>query len=307
MNQPRVSVLMLVYEHQEFVAQAISSVVSQRCEFSYELIVINDHSSDKSAEICRKFADNYPDLIRFIDNKSNVGMHESFARLWAASSATLIAFCEGDDYWVDDYKLQKQVDSFDEHEEWTLCGAKAQIIELSDTNEWLVSGDLQPRVPQKAYSFEQLIGSYNFHFSTVMLRKSSVRFPQWFKTVYCVDRPIYLLAAQGGKAGYLNEVVSAYRIHGAGNWSSISSLRKASESEDLFAKLASHFDKKYKSKFELTLFEILHSYVATEMQHERYGNARKIFYGVLLRSSFVKKLRWLKKYYRTAGLLLIRR
>lgn len=307
MSEPQVSVLMLVYEHEKFVAQAIQSVLTQQCDFPFELIIINDCSSDGSAEICSSIAASAPTKVTFIDNHSNIGMHNSFEKLWNVSSAPLIAFCEGDDFWVDNLKLQKQVDLMRQNPRWDLCGANAQVIELSKEGVWEIKNYLKPLIAQSEYSFEELISAYHFHFSTVIIRKRSVRFPSWFKSVYCVDRPIYLLAVEDSVAGYLNHVVSAYRIHSGGNWSSISSLNKAAQSTDLFTKLALHFDKKYMAKFEITLFNILQTYVAVEMHGERYENARHIFKMAFSRLGFRARLRCIKKYYRTAILLLIRR
>jgi len=216
-----VSILMLVYEHQEFVAQSIESVLNQKCDFQFELIIINDCSNDRSGQICRTFAEEYPSVIRFVDNQSNMGMHQSFQTIWNMSRATLVAFCEGDDFWVDDSKLQTQVNLMQQNSGWNLCGAKAQTIELSNSGVWRTTGYIQPLVEKTEYSFDNMISAYHFHFSTVILRKQAVEFPEWFQQVYCVDRPIYLIAVGERKAGYLNRVVSSYRIHSGGNWSPI--------------------------------------------------------------------------------------
>ncbi|MFT6725218.1 MAG: glycosyltransferase involved in cell wall biosynthesis [Arenicella sp.] len=307
MIKPQVSVLMLVYEHQDFVAQAIENVLNQQCDFQFELLIIDDFSTDRSAEICHYFAGRYPQTIRFIGNLSNIGMHDSFEKIWNASAANLVAFCEGDDFWIDRAKLQQQVDLMRQNPHWNLCGAKAQVIELSSDNEWLITNHIQPVTVQQEYSFEDLINAYRFHFSTVMLRKQSVVFPDWFKRVYCVDRPIYLLAVENGKAGYLDSVVSSYRIHSGGNWSSISSLRKAAQSTDLFLKLAANFDSKYTERFETTLFNILLTYVAIEMTAKRFDNARQIFRLGFSKLNFMNKLRYFIKYFRTVILLLLKR
>ena len=306
-NRLKLSVLMLVYEHQEFVSQAISSVLSQVCDFQFELIIINDCSSDNSGEICQDYAARHADCIKYINNKTNLGMHASFSKLWSTSQADLVAFCEGDDYWLDDTKLQAQVDCLEKNSDWALCGAKAQIVKRSTDNTWLVAGELKPPNLKPQYRFDELIRSYCFHFSTVMLRKSAVVFPAWFDSVYCVDRPIYLLAAEHGQAGYLDKVVSAYRIHSGGNWSTCSNSVKAKQSSDLFRKLAGHFDESYRVSFELSLFDILQSYVAIEMQERRYATARKLFVRAFGEVSFRNKFRCLRKHYRTAALLLVKR
>ena len=308
MIAPKVSVLMLVYEHAAFVAQAIEGVLSQQCEFDFELIVINDFSSDASAAICARYAQENAHMMTFIDSPQNRGMHASFQILWNTSRAPLVAFCEGDDYWVDPLKLQKQVAQMATNQHWTLCGANAQLIKLNQGQEWRECGVVSPGAKQTEYRFEDLISGYHFHFSTVMMRKSAVSFPAWFDSVYCVDRPLYLLAAEHGPAGYLDETVSCYRLHSGGNWSSISGDLKAERSIDLFQKMAAHFDPQYKSKFEYTLFYALQSYVAEELVKQRYRVARTIFRQAFANVHDLKmKLKMFTQYYKTAILLLIRR
>ncbi|GHA08374.1 glycosyl transferase [Arenicella chitinivorans] len=308
MSRLQVSVLMLVHEHAAFVAQAIDSVLAQQCDFEFELVVINDCSSDSSALICQQYADQNPDRITFINSSENKGMHASFQLLWEASRGPLLAFCEGDDYWVDPLKLHKQVGLMARNSHWTMCGANAQVIELNEAREWQVCSVLGPRVKQAEYSFEELIRGYHFHFSTVMVRKDSVHFPVWFDSVYCVDRPLYLLATEQGSAGYLDEIVSHYRLHPGGNWSSISGARKAERSIDLFRKMARHFAPHYRQHFEATLFYALQTYVAEELVKQRFNVARRIFWRAFANVHDLKmKFKFFRQYYKTALLLVVKR
>jgi glycosyltransferase involved in cell wall biosynthesis len=307
-NRPAVSVLMLVYEHAEFVAQAIEGVLTQRCDFEFEIIVINDGSTDESAAVCQQYAAQHPEIITFIDSPKNQGMHAGFQQIWDTSRAPLVAFCEGDDYWSDPLKLQKQAALMTQNPHWALCGANAQVVCLDEDNCWSVCDILGPHRKQSEYTFEQLIDGYHFHFSTVMLKKSVVNFPSWFQTVYCVDRPLYLLAAEHGNAGYLDEVVSSYRLHPGGNWSSISNELKAERSVDLFHKMAGHFAPQYRHLFEITLFYALQSYVADALAKQNFTAARGIFWHAFASvRGWKMKLKLLKQYYKTAILLLMKR
>lgn len=308
MSRPAVSVLMLVYEHAEFVAQAIESVLAQQCEFEFELIVINDCSSDTSGAVCQRYAVQHPEMITFIDSSENRGMHASFQFLWNTSRAPIVAFCEGDDYWIDPLKLQKQFALMSQNPHWALCGAKAQVMEQNANQAWLGGRVLGPHVKRAEYTFEQLIGEYHFHFSTVMMKKDAVQFPHWFDSVYCVDRPLYLLAAEHGNAGYLDDVVSAYRLHSGGNWSGISGDLKAERSIDLFNKMAEHFDSRYQKRFETTLFYALQTYVAEEMVKQRFKVARAIFRRAFSNvNGWKMKFKLFRQYYKTAILLQIKR
>ena len=100
-ERPLVSVLMLAYNHSEFIKQAIASIINQETNgFTFEIIIGEDNSTDDTLDICKELQQKYPYLIRLIVSDGNVGMHRNFARLWIRAKGKYIAFCEGDDYWI---------------------------------------------------------------------------------------------------------------------------------------------------------------------------------------------------------------
>lgn len=105
---PLVSVLMIVYNHAEYLAAAIEGLVSQICEFPYEIIIGEDASSDDSLSIALDYQRRYPQLIRVLSSEENVGMNANSRRVRAAARGEFIAWCEGDDYWCDNHKIAKQ-------------------------------------------------------------------------------------------------------------------------------------------------------------------------------------------------------
>jgi glycosyltransferase involved in cell wall biosynthesis len=109
-NQPVVSVLMLAYNHAPYIAQAIASVLEQETEFSFELLIAEDCSMDATREIALKFQREAPERVRVLVSDNNVGMHANHSRAIAAARGEFMAYCEGDDYWVDRGKLQRQVE-----------------------------------------------------------------------------------------------------------------------------------------------------------------------------------------------------
>ena len=125
---PVVSVCMTVYNHQGFLQQAIESIVSQITDFPYELIIGEDCSTDDSRRICLEFQKRFPDKIRVLWAERNC--NETFGNLLRVMSQCLgeyIAFCEGDDYWIDPYKLQKQVDVIRAHPTVGMFVAKNRV------------------------------------------------------------------------------------------------------------------------------------------------------------------------------------
>lgn len=105
---PRVSVLMIVYNHESYLAEAIESIVSQECDFPFEVIIGDDCSTDRSLEIALHFQDVYPKLVRVLHGGPNIGMNANSRRVRKAARGSLLAWCEGDDYWCDVAKLAMQ-------------------------------------------------------------------------------------------------------------------------------------------------------------------------------------------------------
>jgi len=275
---PLVSVLMLAWNHAEFIDQAIESVVSQQCDFPFELIIGEDCSDDGTLARCQEWQQKLPGSVRLVAADRNVGMHRNFARIWHRARGEFIALCEGDDYWVEPTKLQRQVDWFDKHPEGSLVGTFTDRISMTPDGEWTISGRSAPFETKDTYTLHDLLRSYSFHFSSVMLRKSAVRFPTWFWDVYCVDRPLYLLAAQNGTAGLLPIVTSRYRQHPGGLWSPLSPLAKGVASTALFGKLESHLGRAYAATCRETLAGILWSYMSEAIQAGDRKAASKLFW-----------------------------
>ncbi len=119
MKDPLVSVTMITYNHSRFIAAAIQGVLSQKTDFPIELVIGEDCSTDGTREIVAGYQKKFPDIVKVITSDKNVGMMKNSVRTMRASKGTYIAFCEGDDYWHNPRKLQKQVDYFERHPE---CG-----------------------------------------------------------------------------------------------------------------------------------------------------------------------------------------
>ncbi len=106
----KVNVCVITYNHEEFIEKALASILNQKADFDFDIVIGDDCSSDKTKEIILKYKQRYPDLIRILFSEKNIGMRENFLRSLKACKGKYIAILEGDDYWTDEYKLQKQFD-----------------------------------------------------------------------------------------------------------------------------------------------------------------------------------------------------
>lgn len=130
-EQPMVSVLMITYNHEKFIRQAIEGVLMQKVDFEYELLIHDDASPDRTADIIREYEAKYPKIVKPIyqtENQYSQGIDVSrFNRERARGK--YLASCEGDDYWTDPFKLQKQIDFLESHPEYIACAHNVQVID----------------------------------------------------------------------------------------------------------------------------------------------------------------------------------
>lgn len=129
--EPLVTVLFITYNHVRYVKQAIESILMQQTDFNYQIIVGDDASTDGTREILLKIAEENPDKIILSNPSHNLGAAGNFIQLFDACSGSgskYIAYLEGDDYWTDSLKLQKQVDFLEKNKDFVLCFSKAKIL-----------------------------------------------------------------------------------------------------------------------------------------------------------------------------------
>lgn len=219
-EKPVVSVLMLTYNHERFIAQAIEGVISQRCEFPFELIIGEDCSKDRTREIALEYQRRYPHIIRVLISEANVGAPINFVRCTKAARGKYLAICEGDDYWTDPLKLAKQAQVLDEHPETVLVFH--DVVEVD--SEGRVShesaiGKPTRSTPKDVLGPRDIFRGARIPTLSIMYRNIDVlSSPHWdtlkFGDIYLRGR----LSAYGN-ARRVPGNMGAYRQHPGGVWS----------------------------------------------------------------------------------------
>jgi len=212
----KVSVLMVTYNHEKYIAQAVESVLMQETDFDVELVIGEDCSKDRTREILLGLQAQHPNQIKLLPSERNLGVNRNIARTLQACSGQYIAFLDGDDYWISPHKLQLQVEYLDQHPEITVCYHKAYIVN-EDGSVVLREG---ARPDSKPVSTIEDIIRRNFIVScTVMYRHGFVSaFPEWWYEILNADWTLHTFHAQHGDIGFIPEVLSAYRYNPAGIW-----------------------------------------------------------------------------------------
>jgi len=271
---PRVSVLMLTHNHAEFLQQAIDSVRAQTLQ-DWELLIGEDASSDITATIAHQAAVADLRISVFTSPEGALGFHQNFSRLLAAAQAPYVAFLEGDDWWSDPCKLERQVALLEQDASLAFCGGRTRVLDQR-TNSGPHSASIGPLAGRERLAMADLISSYNFHFSSVLMRRHAVELPRWIFSQYCLDRPLYLLAARHGDAGIIPFELSVYRLHGGGVWAPLSPVEKARRSQQLFTEFKCHF-RDQSPLLSRTLSRILWSYLADALDSHQRQSAAVIF------------------------------
>lgn len=227
-NEPAISVMMLAYNHEAFLAQAIESVLAQRCDFPFELIIAEDCSKDDTLLLACDYQKRHPDVIRVITGRENVGIYRNFVRALSACRGNWTAFCEGDDYWTDESKLALQEKLVGERPEVDICYHSCMI---SYSNEKKLRGPAcRASSRNKVVSTNEVIrGAGPFMPTASILVKTQVLrdLPRWLADCGgAIDVYIQAYGAKNGGAMYIDQPMSVYRVNVDGSWTNRISSNK---------------------------------------------------------------------------------
>lgn len=210
----KVSVHMITYNHEKYIGQAIESVLMQRVSFPMELVIGEDCSKDGTRAIVCRYRDAHPEIIHALLPETNLGAHENSERVQAACTGEYIAILEGDDYWTDPDKLQKQVDFLDAHPACSACG---HIIRNYDETRGCFSGYKPNRPAPETFGLSHFIRTNAIQTLSLVFRRTVLKnLPEIYHTVPFNDYLLKILCAQAGQIGFLNSVMGVYRMHGDG-------------------------------------------------------------------------------------------
>lgn len=213
----KVSVTILTYNQKEFIGKAIESALSQKTNFDVEILVGDDCSTDGAQETILAYQEKYPDKVKAVLHSKNLGQNGLFNTIETLKLAkgTYIAPMDGDDYWTDDQKLQRQVDFMEAHPDFSACFHNALITYEDGTP----SHELNSPDQKEVITAADLVGEDEIWFmatSAVMFKNGIMHYPDWFLKSSSGDIPRYVILAKHGPIGYVPGVMSVYRKNRGG-------------------------------------------------------------------------------------------
>jgi glycosyltransferase involved in cell wall biosynthesis len=216
-TKPLVSVVMITYMHEKFIAEAIEGVLMQEVNFPVELIIADDCSPDGTAENVQRYINEHPNgkWIKYTRHDTNKGMMPNFVWALEQTKGEYIALCEGDDYWTDPYKLQKQVDFLEMNEGYSICFHR---VNISKENT-IIKDYITREVPETTTIFDLAKGNF-IHTPSVLFRNNSLHFinQNSHKNIKAGDYCLHLVNAKFGKIKKLDSTMAVYRIHDSNIW-----------------------------------------------------------------------------------------
>jgi len=263
----KVAVYMITYNHENYITQAIESVLMQETNFTYQLFIGEDCSTDKTREICNGLKEKYPNKIELVLQNANIGASKNALQMFKLcfqSGAKYIAMLEGDDFWTDPLKLQKQVDFLEANSDYVLCFHKVSVLRPNGK----LCTDFLTRLPNNHETLEDLAQSWNYiHTPSVVFRNVITDFPYEFEMTPIGDFFLYMMLAEKGKLKYLEDDMATYR-YGVGMFSGDSGLKIIKSNLILFSLLVSYLkDEKIKKimlRRQLRSITILEEYIKRE-------------------------------------------
>ena len=274
-----VSVCMITYNHENYIKETIEGVLMQKTNFPIELIIGEDCSTDNTRKIVLEYADKYPNIIRPLLPEKNLGMMNNFIETMQTATGKYIALCEGDDYWTDPYKLQKQVDFLEANEKVMAVSTNSSVCDLNGNTIQSEKVVIPPDNKEGIYNLHDFFDK-NFQYSTntVVFRNLNMDFLtkeiQRMSNPFLGDWILWVLLHMQGDFYFLNDVTAAYRINPNSITHTVNAVKRWEWDFIIRRQLMEILPKEY----HVYLKDNWYPYFKLGMAHRKQGNYTKLFY-----------------------------
>lgn len=263
MNEILVSVLCLTYNHEKYIRKALEGFVAQKTNFKFEVLIHDDASTDRTADIIREYEEKYPEIIKPIyQTKNQYSKGVKIGKIYQLPRAQgkYLAWCEGDDYWIDPYKLQKQVEYMESHPDCSCC-----THGFVETNHQTGESENKMSDASRYYSFKEVVegGGGMFATASIVMRKDFyLKKPEFYSAKGFGDYQLIMYAAAEGNLYHIKDVMSVYNLYLPGSWTSRNYVlidKRLNHLEDLlelFNKINAGYNYRYNNIFDSEILEV---------------------------------------------------
>lgn len=292
-KEPLVSICCITYNHAPYIRECLDGFMMQKTRFPIEIIINDDASTDGTTEIIKEYEAQHPDIIKPIyqvENQYSKGVRGMYANFcFPRAQGKYIALCEGDDYWTDPLKLQKQVDFLESHPDYVMCSHRYNLYIQNKgvfQNDWYGN-----RTEGVNYNLNTLIhGGWFFHPLTVMFRSDKLDLDEYSQYKYSMDAVLFFHLLKKGEGYMMSDNMSVYRIHSGGVWSSIGlnnqirnefkariGLYEVEQSYEAAFFLRNQFTKGMSRKWMLREWNLMMSSFRIISKHMGFASTMKLF------------------------------
>ncbi|NRF37246.1 glycosyltransferase [Pedobacter foliorum] len=219
-----VSVCCITYNHEKYIAQALEGFLMQETNFKYEILIGEDKSTDGTKAVVEAYRKQYPEMIKLITHDTNIGAIRNQIGVLTQAKGKYVAMCDGDDFWTDASKLQKQVDFLEANDDYVICCHHSEVIDDQDKIVYVKDSPVALEFDYK----DVLLGKREeTRICSLMMRNikevTEVTAQSWYLDTYGTDTllKLYAVANTGKKIYVLPDVMACYRYHNGGIWSMI--------------------------------------------------------------------------------------
>lgn len=233
-NKPLVSICSITFNHAPYIKECLEGFLMQQCDFNFEILIHDDASTDATADIIREFQGKYPQLIKPILQKENQwsqGIRNIQSKFnFSRAKGKYIALCEGDDYWTDPLKLQKQVDFLEQNPDYQMCFSSCELVKEKN-----VTSTFKPINNSREYSDLEILTDWIVPTASILYKNNLGLESEITKSpkVFFGDIFIFLINANKGKVFGFKDKMTAYRLHN-------DSMTNAKKSINYYERLLNH-------------------------------------------------------------------
>lgn len=280
-NLPLVSVCMITYNHAAYIEKALDGIFMQSGPFDLELIISDDCSSDETNKIIeRKIRQINNITLKYFPQKKNLGIIENFVFALNHCSGKYISICEGDDFWLDEKKLEKQISLLEA--EKNLVGS-FHYVKVQFEGKPYLSNIYCKEVPKILCTDDLIAKRSLIHTSSLFFRREAMIFPDWYTSFLSGDYALSSILSKSGCFKRIDEVMSVYRVHEFGVTNTREyNINNRNLKVQILRKLNKFHDYKYNDKFEKVISELLNPPKKLNLFKKL---RRKIKFGLIIRKA----------------------